>query len=97
MWVVSLWLAAAACGTDTSGITELTGDAANGQTLYEANCQGCHGASGNERAGAAREAKESPDEAAQVIRDGDGEMPAFGEDQLSDQEVADLLAYLKTL
>ncbi len=85
----------AACGPDTAEITSLTGDVNRGIPLYNTNCKGCHGESGNEMAPAAREAKEEIDEAASVILKGDGTMPSF-EGKLSNQEIADILAYLRT-
>jgi mono/diheme cytochrome c family protein len=88
--------ALAACGSDTSGITSLTGDAASGKTLYVAQCQACHGSNGTARADAAGEAKNNPSGAAAVILDGEDAMPGF-QDKLSDQQVADILAYLRTL
>ena len=83
----------AACGSDTSGITSLTGNATSGQALYASNCQSCHGATGTQRANAVGEAKNDPANAAAVILDGKDEMPGYS-GQLSDQQVADIIAYL---
>jgi mono/diheme cytochrome c family protein len=94
-WLLALPLAVAACG-DSTGVTSLTGDATAGKALYAAHCQSCHGATGTVRANAAGEAKGDPAEAAFVILHGKEEMPAYA-GTLSNQQVADLLAYLKTL
>jgi mono/diheme cytochrome c family protein len=93
--LLALPVALAACG-DPTGVTSLTGDATAGKALYAANCQSCHGPSGTARANAAGEAKSDPAEAAAVILNGKEEMPAYAS-TLSHQQVADLLAYLKTL
>lgn len=86
-------LALAGCGVDTSGISSLTGDATSGASLYAANCQSCHGTSGSQ--GAATTAKASVDEAASVILTGKEEMKSFS-GTLSNQQIADIIAYLRT-
>jgi mono/diheme cytochrome c family protein len=85
-----------ACGSDTTGITSLTGDAAAGRTLYVSNCQSCHGSAGTARANATGEARSNAAGAAAAVLDGEDEMPGF-KDKLGGQQVADILAYLRTL
>ena len=77
------------------------GDAARGEALYRSKCYGCH----------APEAKVGPaqntadfkvqyadDETlAFVVRAGRQPMPAFNDDMLSDQELADIIAYIRSL
>jgi cytochrome c6 len=91
----------AACGgnPDAATIAALSGDSANGKTLYENNCQVCHGPNG--KTGTANkdivhEAKDETTEAISTILDGDGTMPSWRA-QLTNQQVADIIAYLKTL
>ena len=73
---------------------------AAGQGLYEVNCESCHGAdarSGSANENLAGEVEEELGEYADVVLSGkgNGEMPAF--DTLTDQEIADILAYIATL
>ena len=95
----ALGLASTACGPErTADVLALTGDATNGATLYGTHCAGCHGDDG--RSGSVGEdiVHELGDDGAEVIDTmitGDGDMPAF--DQLSDQEMADIVAHMKTL
>jgi mono/diheme cytochrome c family protein len=95
----ALALALTACGSDTSAVTSLTGDAAAGKALYTTNCAGCHGADGT--SGPARHdvvghCKTEPEEAIAVILDGDDEMPGFAT-TLTSQQVADIVAYIRSL
>lgn len=78
------------------------GDLAAGGELYRANCAPCHSAAGiggplsyGRAAPSVRPA--TPLEIAAAVRSGPGEMPAFGEDALSDREVADIVAHVTDL
>ena len=69
------------------------------RSLYAANCAGCHGES---RAGSAIGpslvdvgSRRTPEQIAQVIREGTGRMPAFGS-ALDGRAIADIVAYLRT-
>lgn len=101
--VLSLPLLVAACGgattEDLAAITSLTGTAESGKTLYVRECATCHGAdgkSGTERRNITDEAKSNPDGAVRVMLDGEDDMPGYL-GTLSSQDLADILAYLKTL
>ena len=83
--------------------TPVTGDAANGNRIYLAvGCFTCHGRSGqggsyNGPAPALAETK-LPLEAFKVfVRLGPNDMPAYAESVLSDKDVADILAFLRSL
>ena len=83
--------------TDTGG-TASEGDPANGKTLFaSAGCGGCHTFSAAGSSGTVGpnldEADIDFDAAFQQIKNGGGGMPAFG-DRLSDQEVADVAAFV---
>jgi mono/diheme cytochrome c family protein len=87
--------------TDTSGAggdSAAEGNAENGKSLFASNgCGGCHiygpaGSSGNAGPNL-DEAQPDFDEAYDQIEKGGGGMPAFG-DRLSDQEIADLAAFV---
>lgn len=89
--------------TDTGGgeelpALELEGDAANGKTVYaSAGCGGCHAladAGSNGSVGPNLDAsKPSVELVVERVTLGRGGMPAFA-DQLSDQEIADVAAYV---
>jgi len=84
-----------ACGdkdeeSDYSAILELDGDISAGETVYSANCVGCHGADGEGVSGPALVGHlHGEEEILEVVFNGEGSMPSFA---LSDQEAADLLA-----
>jgi mono/diheme cytochrome c family protein len=87
-----------ACGTDTSAVTSLTGVAANGEKVYSTTCNGCHGAdgrSGSTKLDIVTPIKNDTSDAIATILNGQEEMPAFSS-QLSSQQIADVVAYLKT-
>ncbi len=109
-WMAAAWLGLAACGGGTDddddddsvgdarvdAILALTPDAANGATLYADNCALCHGDDGEGGVGGQLAGQVSPDDESQIvliILDGAGTMPSW-EDYFSEQEVADVTAYL---
>jgi cytochrome c553 len=81
-------------------VAKLTGDPASGKTVYETSsaptCASCHKADGKGDIGPAL-AEPSKNDTAQVlakyILDGVGSMPK--QTALSDQQIADLIAYMK--
>jgi len=77
-----------------------TGDAARGKRVFEKDgCYECHGYAGEggrDGARIARTTMPAPAFARYVRRPG-GAMPAFTQKVLSDQELADIYAYLKSL
>lgn len=85
-----LLLPLAACGSG------LTGDPTAGEAIYADNCASCHGvdASGGSGPNLLGEVEEG--EATDIILNGEGDMPAFA-DSLSDQDIADVIAYLQDL
>ncbi len=89
---ILLTLAACANAARVDAILGLTGDATNGAIVYADNCAGCHGADGS--GGSERGILGEDDaETAEIVLNGEESMPAFA-DTLSDQDVADLLAWL---
>ncbi len=86
-----------ACGGDrVEDVLALTGDEASGEALYGSDCSGCHGESGEGGLGPSMsEVVSGHDDAAivEITLLGLGEdMPAH--EYLSDQDVADILAWL---
>lgn len=103
MWVCSVVLAACAGPNDArvEPIIALTGDATNGRALYVSKkCNDCHGENGRGGFGVDLGSEDvhgtDKDELANTILVGYWFMPAF-RSKLTDQEVADLLAYLDTV
>jgi mono/diheme cytochrome c family protein len=69
-----------------------------GERLYTAKCKRCHGPEGGGGQGPALVPfKWTYEKALDLIRHPLCEMPAFSESDLSDEEVADIVAYLKSI
>jgi mono/diheme cytochrome c family protein len=109
----SLWFTVAAFGlaacsgdADKEGtgdrvdtILALTGDAAAGDALYVSSCQLCHGTNGEGIPNSGSDLRPVGDaELVETILYGvDGTAMVAFEDQFSDQDVADLTAFVLTL
>lgn len=77
-------------------------DVAEGGVLFRANCQACHSAFGSGGAlsyGRAAPSLHSsePTEVGAAVRVGPGQMPVFGPDAISDEELDDVAAYVELL
>jgi ubiquinol-cytochrome c reductase cytochrome c subunit len=77
-------------------------DLAAGGEVFRANCQPCHGASGSGGAlsygqAAPPLADSTPTQVGAAVRAGPGEMPVFGPDVISDDELGDLARYVEHL
>ncbi|MDQ4076447.1 MAG: cytochrome c [Chloroflexota bacterium] len=75
-------------------------DLAHGEQVYADNCAVCHGSEGEGRGGNPPHRNNpfvtgDPEPVIEVVLHGRGGMPAFG-DQLSDQEIADVISYIRT-
>lgn len=99
----SLPLVSASPAGAPASVTALPpGDAAAGQPVFAANCNSCH-PNANAGIGPALYGppfdSRYPDNAAvaAVIRQGKGGMPAFEPSQLTDQDMANVIAYLRGL
>lgn len=80
----------------------LGGDPRRGRTLFEQNCEHCHGAyaqgasiGSSEWAPSLRDA--SRVQLAEAVRIGPGQMPPFGEQQLGGRDLDDVAAYVESL
>ena len=77
------------------------GDLTRGGRLYTANCAGCHAAEARLAPSHAspefRARYPTDDGIAVVVRSGRHPMPRFGPLQLSDQDLADIIAYTRSL
>ncbi|MEZ4448613.1 MAG: cytochrome c [Nannocystaceae bacterium] len=97
--LVTLAPACNGSSADVDNILMLTGDADNGATLYSSKCASCHGAMGEGGIGTAltKEAPEHSDDdiVTDILEGISGTQMVGFRDQLSDQEVADLLAFIR--
>lgn len=86
-----------ACGSDRADtVLGLEGDATAGELVFADTCASCHGVDGTGGTGPDLTAESEDDaELVEVILYGDGEMPA--QDQLTDQEVADVVAFVQSI
>jgi mono/diheme cytochrome c family protein len=80
--------ASATNGDSSQNGNGLVGDPVQGKTLFADNCAGCH-------ANASNFAGYSTSNLTGVMQDGTGSMP--GQTQLTDQDMADIVAYLQSL
>ena len=79
-------------GDDTAA--DLTGDPVAGETVFSSTCAACHGADGSGGSGPSMTDEvpdQTEDEMKDIILNGYDAMPA---QSLTDQEVADVIAYL---
>jgi mono/diheme cytochrome c family protein len=78
-----------------------SGDPVRGETLYLSKCYGCHAPEAKAAAALNTEdfkTRYADDESIiAIVRAGSLPMPAFNEQMLSDQEMADIIAYLRSL
>lgn len=95
-------LFSAACdgGKQVDDILALEGDAENGALVWADNCAACHAADGTGGQGpdlvsllVNNGAEEEHPDFTEMILGGEGDMPSFA-DTLTDQEIADILAWL---
>lgn len=83
-------------GDRVADILAATGDATNGAALFDADCRTCHGDTGQGGSGPALQGNNDTDEElAEVILNGDGQMPSWA--SYSDQDIADVIAHVNTL
>lgn len=78
---------------------EPAADAANGQKVWEAKlCKNCHGDKGEGKyAGPLAGTQRTAAEAIAQVRKPRANMPAFNDKQITDQEITDIVDYMKTL
>jgi mono/diheme cytochrome c family protein len=80
------------------GVLSLTGDPAQGQTIFQLNCAGCHGVSADGLVGPSLHHVSSRKSPARLIHQVvSGETPPMPQFQPTPQEMADLLNYLEGL
>ena len=96
--IVILSLTLAACG-GSSAPAEPKGDAAAGKTAFASlPCVGCHGESAEGNVGPKLAGwSKGWEEFQTTVRNGQEEMPKFGTDVVSDQQLADVYAWFTSL
>lgn len=82
-------------GSRTDDILALEGDAVIGADTYAANCESCHGVDAAGGIGPALAGFGEDTEFVEVVLSGEEDMPSF--ESLPDQDIADILAYCKSL
>lgn len=87
----------ASCGDSSTNLATLpTGTASQGITVFQSNCMSCHGSSAAGGSGPNIRGAGS-DTIQSVVRSGKGSMPAFSTTTITDQSLADLIAYIDSL
>lgn len=94
--MLMLLISLLACADENreNDILALTGDATSGEALY-ATCSGCHGTDGSGGDGGPDIQGEGGREALETILYGEDSMPGY--EGWTDQDLADVLAYVETL
>lgn len=89
-------------GPDVPDVDLTDADVSEGGVVYRANCQACHSASGSGGAltygrAAPHLDEATPEEIAAAVRFGPGQMPVFDEAIIGDEELNDLVGYVRYL
>jgi mono/diheme cytochrome c family protein len=97
---LSVFCFGACSGTSAriSTIEVLTPSTTDGATLYASNCASCHGTdarTGTVHRNIVATATGNTSSAIDTVLAGNGDMPSFS--GLTDQQIADILGYIKTL
>nr|WP_238718428.1 c-type cytochrome [Petrachloros mirabilis] len=79
-------------------VLSLNGRIAQGNAIFQMNCSGCHGQQANGKVGPSlRGVAERRSQISLIHQITSGKTPPMPEFQVSPEEMADLLSYLKTL
>ena len=85
------------CGEFGDTSKALSGDPANGQLVYTSvtpACVNCHGATGGGVFGQGSSIIGKSNRVANAVRNGIATMPSYNTTDITDQELADLIAYV---
>jgi len=87
---------AAGATAQAAGAESASGGAIqNGKVVYNKFCNGCHP---NGKAGMGPAITSTSEDAVKTaVRQGKGQMPAYGESQISQEQLAELVEYVKSL
>ena len=78
-------------------VAAAAGDVAAGKTVFDANCNACHPGGEKGVGPSLKETKLTDDQIKTQVRQGKGAMPAFAADKISDKQLTDLIAYIKSI
>jgi ubiquinol-cytochrome c reductase cytochrome c subunit len=89
-------------GPELPDVDASQGDVADGGVIFRANCQACHSASGSGGAlsygrAAPRLSESTPRQVGAAVRSGPGQMPVFGPEVITDDQLNDLARYVEYL
>jgi mono/diheme cytochrome c family protein len=90
----------AACGdggTGTKDAPKTAGDVAAGQAVFQQHCNACHPGGGQGAGPALRGRNIAEDRIRTVVRQGASGMPAFNANQINDQQLTNLVQYVRSL
>jgi quinol---cytochrome-c reductase cytochrome c subunit len=87
-------------GPELPEVDARQGDLDEGGVIYRANCQACHSASGSGGAlsygrAAPRLSEATPTQVGAAVRSGPGQMPVFGPEVITDEQLDDLARYVE--
>jgi cytochrome c2 len=84
-----------AAGAAAKAIIKLPGDPNNGKELFTRTCQYCHSMKEKKVGPSLKDAMKDAMTAAKAVRCGSDAMPFYGKDLLSDQQIADIIAFIQ--
>jgi mono/diheme cytochrome c family protein len=79
----------------TKAIMKLPGDPTAGKTIFDHSCAYCHSMTEKKVGPPMKKAMESPMQGAKAIRCGSDAMPFYAKDVLSDEQIANVVAYIQ--
>lgn len=85
------------CGDECDDVLILVGEPVNGEFVYRSRCQQCHGENG--KGGSAPSLVErlpqiTSCDVVETVRSGPGTMPDFGKDEISTEDLNDLIEFM---
>jgi cytochrome c5 len=86
---------AKAANAAAKAIMRLPGDPDAGKSMFSRTCAYCHGLQEKKVGPALSKALKEPQMGARTVRVGSGAMPFYGKDLLTDQQIADVIAYIQ--
>src|SRR5439155_26938263 len=84
-----------AAGAAAKAIMRLPGDPINGKELFTRTCQYCHGMKEKKVGPSLKDAMKDATMGAKTVRCGSAAMPFYAKDILTDQQIADVIAFIQ--